>query len=150
MKKKYIYIIDYILLCLIITGCQKPIDKNYQNNTSNKAIENINSKLVPPKNVIATKTDTDRILINWEAVAGAKMYRVIRFVENDTTPYAGSWQSECSFSDMNAIPGVEYYYCVQACEDKLKEDSYSDFSTKVAGQRKKETKSGLSYMWIDY
>lgn len=110
----------------------------------------VNPSLLPPKNVSASQMLTDGIFIEWDEVRGAKMYRIIRSQKNDKYLYAGPWQEKCSFSDVNARSGEEYYYCVQACGDKSDEDSYSDYSEKVIGVRKKKIKKGPGYMPIDY
>ena len=76
-------------------------------------------RLPAPENVTATNGGfVDRVDVAWEAVTAANYYRVFR-----STSASGSkmpiseWQTELSYSDATAEPGVTYYYFVAAALD---------------------------------
>ncbi len=72
-----------------------------------------------PADIQATDgTRTDTVRIEWAGVAGAGSYRVWRgsTVGGAKTPLSG-WLSEAWFEDATALPGVSYFYAVQAAAD---------------------------------
>jgi hypothetical protein len=87
--------------------------------------------VLPPENVKATNTDVDKVLIKWEASEKATEYRIARSEKVGGVDYASEWQSEMSYADRNARPGIQYYYRVQAKSG----ESVSQWSSSVAGHR---------------
>lgn len=87
----------------------------------------------PPTGVTATDgTYTDRVVVTWPAVEGAKYYRVYRSESQTSTKTAISgWIAATSFNDTSAVPQKVYYYWVSACVNSTGFDAtnYSDFST---------------------
>ncbi|MBR6733506.1 MAG: InlB B-repeat-containing protein [Kiritimatiellae bacterium] len=76
-------------------------------------------RLPAPENVTATNGGfVDRVDVAWEAVTAANYYRVFRSTSasGSKTPIS-EWQTELSYSDATAEPGVKYYYYVAAALD---------------------------------
>ncbi|MBP5227968.1 MAG: hypothetical protein J6336_11360, partial [Kiritimatiellae bacterium] len=76
-------------------------------------------RLPAPENVTATNGGfVDRVDVAWEAVTAANYYRVFRSTSasGSKTPIS-EWQTELSYSDATAEPGVTYYYFVAAALD---------------------------------
>ena len=76
-------------------------------------------RLPAPENVMATNGGfVDRVDVAWAAVTAANYYRVFRSTSasGSKTPIS-EWQTELSYSDATAEPGVTYYYFVAAALD---------------------------------
>ena len=76
-------------------------------------------RLPAPENVTATNGGfVDRVDVAWESVTAANYYRVFRSTSasGSKTPIS-EWQTELSYSDATAEPGVTYYYFVAAALD---------------------------------
>lgn len=75
--------------------------------------------LAPPMGVTATDgSQTDRIVVTWDAVPGATHYRVYRAESNNGEPTPlGSWQTDPVFHDVAATPARLYAYSVVAATD---------------------------------
>lgn len=60
-----------------------------------------------------------KVVVNWNAVAGAGYYRVYRAdsESGEKTPWS-DWQAETTFSDMSCRGGVRYWYYVVAAVDE--------------------------------
>lgn len=110
---------------------------------SSSALVNV---VIAPQNVIATQGQhTDKILLTWSAVPGAASYRVSRA---DTASgmglvSLGSWQPGLSFSDLSAIPGIDYWYQVKA-SPTLDGATSSQASAFTSGWRKLSAPTGVS------
>jgi peptidyl-prolyl cis-trans isomerase B (cyclophilin B) len=87
--------------------------------------------ILKPENVTATNTDIDKVLIKWEPSIKATEYRIGRSKEVGKVEEASEWQNGTLYADPNAIPGIQYYYRVQARDG----ESVSPWSSPVAGHR---------------
>ena len=93
--------------------------------------------LQPPSYVSASDGSyTWGVYIYWPNVTGASYYQVYRNTTNSTTGATAlsSWQTNTSYSDSSATPGVMYYYWVKAATSSSGA-SASNFSSSDAGWR---------------
>ncbi len=69
----------------------------------------------------ASRNEIGEVALQWTGVDGASFYRVYRSTSNDAAlaqPLAG-WQTEISYVDATADPGVEYRYFIRAATSSL-------------------------------
>ena len=102
---------------------QKPNNGSWStinaNGFSNPLTITITGATAVPQNVIASKgTFADKVVISWDGTSGA-FFRVYR---NTSSSIAGAtaisnWQSGRTFNDLNATPGLTYYYFVAAASN---------------------------------
>lgn len=87
-----------------------------------------------PTNVDATNNKNDRVTISWNSVSGASHYIVYRNSINNSASASSisTWITSTSFEDMNANPGVTYYYWVKAATNSSGVNA-SDFSLFATG-----------------
>ena len=80
-------------------------------------------------------THTGRVSIAWTGIDGASHYQVYRADAADGERTAlGGWQTATSCDDLEAAPGVDYFYWVRAAVDEA--GSYAgDFSAEDGGWR---------------
>ena len=92
-------------------------------------------KLSPPDGVTATDDLADKVTVKWDAVDGAKAYRVYKATSIDGTPSPISgWITATSFDDTTVTAGVTYYYYVKAAVD-ANGNRPSDYSIIEDGKR---------------
>lgn len=91
-----------------------------------------------PKNVQASTTHGDRIVVTWDPVPGATYYQVHR----DRNPDAGfpvipgaEFVTGTSFEDTTASAGLRYWYKVRACREVPGDTKCSALSAAVQGCR---------------
>ncbi|GAK57195.1 fibronectin type III domain protein [Candidatus Vecturithrix granuli] len=102
--------------------------------------------LQPPSYVSASDGSyTWGVYIYWPSVTGASYYQVYRNTTNSTTGATalGSWQTNTSYSDSSATPGVTYYYWVKAATSSGGA-SASNFSSSDAGWRALSVPTSIS------
>ena len=100
----------------------------------------------PPEDVTASDgAYTDRVRITWSTVSNASHYRAYRHINDDSdssTPLSG-WQTNTSYNDYTAIPGLTYYYWVKAAKSSSGDD-VSVFSRYETGWRGLESPDDVS------
>ncbi|HOH99027.1 MAG TPA: C10 family peptidase, partial [Bacteroidales bacterium] len=77
----------------------------------------ITTNCFPPSNVNASDgTYADRVYISWSPVVGANYYKVYRNTTNSTSGAVAltGWQMSTFYQNLSALPGITYYYFVQA------------------------------------
>ena len=101
-------------------------------------------RLAAPVNVTASNGGfADRVEIAWNAVAAASHYRVYRSTAASGSKTALSgWQTERTYSDMTAAPGVTYYYFVAAALDDTGLNA-SGYSAGAVGSLKLAAPTGV-------
>jgi|GEM_PF-3465161 len=73
--------------------------------------------LTEPTGVLASDgAFTDKVLISWNASAGATSYRVYRATSPTGAKSGPATTTATSINDTSATPGVTYYYFVKACK----------------------------------
>ncbi len=74
-----------------------------------------NAPPVAPESVTASLAFTEKTVITWSSVPDAAEYSVWRGTNaNELTALAGGIGATTHFNDTSAIPGVDYFYAVQA------------------------------------
>ncbi|MGY4706234.1 fibronectin type III domain-containing protein [Candidatus Bipolaricaulota sp. J31] len=98
----------------------------------------------PPENITATDgTRSDGVLVSWDPVPYADKYKVYRDTSSTgtfTDCIAGCTdvQTQSSYLDTSATPGVDYWYRIAACSEYTSCGPYSGcsgLSTPVRGSR---------------
>ena len=81
----------------------------------------ITATFVPlaPQNAVGSKTDTAKVVISWDRLAWANIYRIYRSdsTTKPTTVFATIAGTESSYNDTSVGPGESYYYWVEAVSD---------------------------------
>ena len=103
-------------------------------------------RIAVPTGVSASyNTYTDRVEITWDSVDDVSHYLVYRSdSEGETKTVLSDWQTETSYSDRSAIPGVLYYYWVRAGNAIFGGYSVSAYSSYDMGRRKVAAPTGVS------
>ena len=98
----------------------------------------------PPENIAATDgTRSDGVLVTWDPVPYADSYKVYRDTSStgsftDCVAGCTDVQTQSSYLDTTATPGVDYWYRVAACSEYTSCGPYngcSGLSTPVRGSR---------------
>jgi fibronectin type 3 domain-containing protein len=89
----------------------------------------------------------DKVHVAWNSVEGASYYRVIRSTENnqggDLIGALSGWVAGLGYDDTDAVPGVTYWYWVQAAVDGSGSRN-SELSLSAMGLRKISAPTGVS------
>lgn len=106
-------------------------DQNWQVHLTQAA----GSTVSAPTGVTATKNQTDKITVSWNAVTGASRYRVARATSLTGTKTHFSWTTVRSWNDSDVTAGATYYYWVQASpySDGSQPSAYSDVAEGMRG-----------------
>ena len=74
--------------------------------------------MAAPEVIYATDGDfADKVLVLWDAVAGATHYLVYRSDMAGARSAVSGWQMDTAFEDTDAVPGDLYFYWVRAAAD---------------------------------
>ncbi len=88
-----------------------------------------------PQNVAATDGDyEDKVVVSWDAAAGADSYKVYRYASNDSgsATELASAVSGTSYDDSSVTPNTPYYYWVKAHNDVAGDSAFSEPDTGYA------------------
>ena len=99
-------------------------------------------KVLPPSQLQASDgAGTAHVTVSWSAPPGATSYQVFRAEGNSALLPIGTTNGATSFSDVSALPGVEYAYAVKAIGNPA--TNISDFSSLDGGYRRVAAPTGL-------
>lgn len=75
----------------------------------------LNKPLTP----VVEEADDGRVLLRWDGVPGGQYYRIYRAESEDArrAQPVGDWQSAREWADVDALPGVRYFYWIEAAVD---------------------------------
>lgn len=84
---------------------------------ADNVIRGVNSVATPANLTATDSTHADKVVVSWDAAAGADGYYIYRTATNvppTTDPIGTVLQGTLSYDDTTAVAGVTYYYWVKA------------------------------------